>query len=200
MLGAVNKDDRTVSDVRGAGTNFGDFYQRIRQKPSSQIETGQASNYYYLELSATNSPLDRFLHKAQMLNMDIDTASDTELEHIYLEMIREIYQVVRTANPWRFNQTFISSMLEDLSSVIGGLNSLAGSNDHAFFSLVNDLKSARAELRVTHALFDVEEISPIHRLMIRNKTTLKFRELLQSALQDWSIRSVPAQAEADNLQ
>jgi hypothetical protein len=60
--------------------------------------------------------------------------------------------------------------------------------------VIEGLAEARNELRLARFLFDVEEINPVHRLIMRNRALLRGTHLLHKILLIWPVVSSSGRA------
>ena len=130
---------------------------------------------------AYNIPMTRF----QRLRDELQNADDKELEQLYREITSDIYQSLKLMNPWSFDRTFVCVAWEDLNAVIDGLLPHMMDDEDTFVRIVDGLKAVRKELCFADSLFDVEQVDPLYRLVIRNKSALRLRYILDTILQSW---------------
>ena len=104
------------------------------------------------------------------------------LEHQSCEIIREVYQSLYRSSLNKFTYSFIKSLWNTLNDVIHQLEQLPESVFKEMIEAIGGLSEARSELRLASFLFDVEEINPVHRLIMRNRAVLRATKILQRML------------------
>lgn len=109
------------------------------------------------------------------------------LEHQSCENVREVYQILQTSSLDKFTFSLIDSLLNALMVVIHHLERLPEARFKEILEVIEDLGEARNELRLSRFLFDVEEIHPVHRLIMRNRAVLRGRKILQRTLRAWPV-------------
>ena len=107
------------------------------------------------------------------------------LDHQSCEMIREVYQNLYRSNPDKFTYSFIHSLWKSLNDVIHHLERLPEAAFKELIEVIVDLREARNELRLACFLFDVEEINPLHRLIMRNRAVMRGKHRVQKSLLVW---------------
>lgn len=106
----------------------------------------------------------------------------------HCEIVREIYQTIHMSGLNRFTFSVLNLWWADLSRVIHALERLPEEPFKEYIALIQRLNDARNELRHACFLFDVEEIQLVHRLIMRNRATLRAKEILQRVIQGWTHR------------
>ena len=112
-------------------------------------------------------------------------ANRTYLDHQSCEIIREVYQRLYWSNPDKFTYSFINSLWNTLNGVIHHLERLPEAAFKELIEVIADLREARNELRLACFLFDVEEINPLYRLIMRNRAVMRGKHRMQKSLHVW---------------
>lgn len=115
-------------------------------------------------------------------------ANRTYEEHQHCERVREIHQAIHSSSLDKFTYSRVHSLWEELNDI---LHALERSPEEAFRELIeviDGLREARDELRLARFLFDVEEINPVHRLVMRNRAVSRGKALLCKVLQVWPVQ------------
>ena len=116
-------------------------------------------------------------------------AKGTYLEHPCFEMIRDVHQTIGGSSLSEFTLSVIDSLWKDLNVVVQSLERLPEESFKVLMDVVGGLREARNELRLASFLFDVEEINPVYRLVMRNRAVLRGQEILRKALLAWPLQS-----------
>ena len=111
--------------------------------------------------------------------------NDRYLEHQRCEIVREIYQTLHTASLDKFTSSWIESLWDHLNTIVHELERLPETVFKEMVEVIDRLSEARNELRLARYLFDVEEINPVYRLILRNRAVLRGRDILHRTLRSW---------------
>ena len=109
------------------------------------------------------------------------------LEHQYYEIVREIYETIHASGLYKFTFTLIDSLWDDLNAALHELESLPQTEVKELLEVIENLMTARNELRLARFLFDVEEIHPVYRLLMRNRAVLRGESILEKLIQVWPV-------------
>ena len=109
------------------------------------------------------------------------------LEHQQYETARQIYQTLHTSGLGKFTFSMIDSLCNDLNAIVHQLDRLPETTFKELIAVIDGLAEARNELRLALFLFAVEEIVPLHRLVMRNRAILRGRGLLHRLLLAWPL-------------
>jgi len=112
------------------------------------------------------------------------------LEHQHCEIVREIEQTLHTAGLDKFTYAWIESFQEELHDIVHQLECLPETAFKEMIEVIDCLSEARNELRLARFLFEVEEINPVYRLILRNRAVLRGRDILYRTLRFWPLRSL----------
>lgn len=112
------------------------------------------------------------------------------LEHEYCEFTGQMYQTIHTSGLYKFTFVWVDALWNDLDAVVYELDRLPETDFKVLMEVIEYLSSARNELRLARFLFDVEEIHPVHRLIMRNRAVLRCEKNLQTVLRVWPVRSL----------
>ena len=112
-------------------------------------------------------------------------ANRTYLDHQSCEIIREVYQSLYRSNPDKFTYSFINSLGNTLNGVIHHLERLPEAAFKELIEVIDELREAHNELRLACFLFDVEEINPLYRLIMRNRAVMRGKHRMQKSLLVW---------------
>jgi hypothetical protein len=104
------------------------------------------------------------------------------LEHPYYQTARDVYQTIHTSHLDRFTFLWVESLWEDLSAALYELESLPETVSKDLLEVIELLTDARNELRLARFLFDVEEINPVYRLVMRNRAVLRSEHILHKVI------------------
>lgn len=116
-------------------------------------------------------------------------ANGRVLEHRNCEIAREIHQTLRASSLDKFTYSRIDSLWDELNGVVHELERLPEAAFKELIEVIDGLSEARNELRLARFLFDVEEVNPVHRLILRNRAVLRGRDILQKTLRVWPAQS-----------
>src|SRR5688572_2941709 len=94
------------------------------------------------------------------------------LEHRHCVIVREIEQTLHTSSLEKFTYSWIDSLREELNAIVHELEILPEEAFKEMIEVIDGLGEARNELRLAMFLFNVEEIHPVHRLVMRNRAVL----------------------------
>lgn len=115
-------------------------------------------------------------------------AHSRKMEHQSCESIREVFQALHPS-AWRsFTPAWLDTLWSHLNDVIHHLDRLPEDTFREMIEVIDGLGMARAELGLACFLFDVEEIDPVHRLLLRNRAVWRSENILQKVLQAWPSR------------
>lgn len=110
-------------------------------------------------------------------------ASRTYLDHQSCEVVRDAYQTIHTSGLYKFTFTFVDSLWDDLNTVLHELESLPRAAFQDLLEGIERLTEARNELRLARFLFDLEEVNPVYRLIMRNRALLRSEQILEKVIQ-----------------
>jgi len=116
-------------------------------------------------------------------------ANRTYLEPQICERVREVYQTLQSCGTANFTYLWVNSLLNNLVDVIHHLQRLPEPIFKQMIEVIDGLGEARNELRLSLFLFDLEEIDPIRRLVMRNRAVLRGKRILQKMLLVWPLHS-----------
>ena len=108
-----------------------------------------------------------------------------QLEHGHCEIVRDVYETIRRSSLNQFTFSLIDSLGSDLHVVLYELEHLPEAPFRELIDVIIVLREARNELRLARFLFDVEEIDPVRRLVLRNKAVLRGKSILHQVLSVW---------------
>lgn len=114
-----------------------------------------------------------------------DPSTTKHLERQSCEAVKALYQTIHTSGLHKFTFSWVDSLWNELSAVIVELDRLPDPSFRELMGVIRGLSEARDELRLARFLFDVEEIDPIYRLIMRNRAVLRGEIILQKTLQVW---------------
>ena len=115
-------------------------------------------------------------------------ANGEYLEHPYYEIARDVYQTIHISGLYKFTFSWVESLWEDLNAALYELEELPQTGSKDLLEVIELLVNARNELRLARFLFDVEEINPVYRLIMRNRAVLRCEHTLHKAIQVWPIQ------------
>ena len=114
-------------------------------------------------------------------------ANGKYLEHQNCEIVREVFQTLDQSCLDEFTHSFIDSLCNDLNGMIHELDCLPEAEFKELIEVIHRLGEARDELRLALFLFDLEEIDPLYRLLMRNRAVLRGQKILQRVLWVWPL-------------
>lgn len=115
-------------------------------------------------------------------------ANTKYLEHPYCERVREVYQTIHAAGLYQFTYSWVDTLWKDIHSIVEELDRVPEPTFQELIEVIQKLSEARDELRLARFLFDLEEINPVHRLVMRNRAVLRSKNALQNVLQVWPAK------------
>ena len=107
------------------------------------------------------------------------------LEHQHYESVRAAYQTIQTSSLDKFTFAWVDTLWNELNTVLYELDRLPEESFKEMIEVIARLSEARDELRLARFLFDVEEINPVYRLILRNKAVLRSGRILDKVLHAW---------------
>lgn len=110
------------------------------------------------------------------------------LERPYCERVRQLYQILHTSGLETYSYTFIDSWYREATVILYELEDQTESTFKALIEVIMSLREARNELRHARFLFDVEDVNPVHCLILRNRAVLKSKEILLRIILGWPLR------------
>lgn len=110
------------------------------------------------------------------------------LDDQYCEVARDVYQTIHAAGLDKFTFSWIDTLWNDLTALVYELEHLPETGLKELMEVIEALTEARNELRLARFLFDVEEINPLYRLVMRNRAVLRSEGPLHKAIKVWPIR------------
>ena len=113
------------------------------------------------------------------------------LEQQNCETVGEVYQTLQLSGLDKFTHAMIHSLLNHLSEVIHRMEVLPDARFKELVEVIDRLGEARNELRLARFLFDVEEINPVYRLIMRNRAMLRGKRILHKTLLVWPVGETP---------
>jgi hypothetical protein len=103
------------------------------------------------------------------------------------EIVREMCLSLHRSSLNRFTYSFVDAQCSDLNAVVYELDGLPEALFKELIEVIVGLGDARNELRLTRFLFDVEEINPVYRLLLRNRALLRSKRILDKVLGAWPL-------------
>jgi len=126
-------------------------------------------------------------------------ADRNTLEFQYYEIARDVYQTISKRGSSKFTFSFIDSLWNDLNAAVHDMDRLPEAEFRKLIGIIAGLTEARNELRLARFLFDVEEINPIYRLVMRNRAVLRGKDILRKVLLVWPLQSSSSPHAVDKL-
>ena len=109
------------------------------------------------------------------------------LEHQSCQIIGDVHQTLQTSGLEKFSFSLIQSLWDHLNDVIHHLDQLPEPAFGEMMEVIDGVREARDELRLALFLFDVEEINPLHRFVMRNRAIVRGKQILQKTLLVWPV-------------
>lgn len=119
----------------------------------------------------------------------VPQADGKYLEQGHCNLVREIYETLQTSSLDKYTYSWMDSLRDQLNDVVHELEHLPEAEFKELIEVIDDLGEARDELRLALFLFDVEEINPVYRLILRNRAVLRGRDILYKTLRVWPVES-----------
>jgi len=113
------------------------------------------------------------------------TPNDTYREPQAWEIVRQAYETIHTSGLFQFTFAWVEALYADLEAVRYELEHLSVDVYKELLEVAERVEAARNELRLARFLFDVEEINPLHRLIMRNRAVLRCECLLSGLVSGW---------------
>lgn len=110
------------------------------------------------------------------------------VEYPYCEIVRAVYQTIHKCSLGKFTFSLIDSLWNDLNAVVYDLEHLPEESFKELIRVIGGLTQARNDLRLARFLFDVEEINPVYRLIMRNRAVLRGQDILRKVLLAWPLQ------------
>jgi hypothetical protein len=114
------------------------------------------------------------------------------LEHQHYETALQVYQTLQMSSLGKFTHSLIDGLYKDVSAALYHLKRLPEEDFKEFMEVIQGLGLVRNELRHARFLFDVEEINPVHRLVMRNRAVLGGKQVLHRVIVSWPQSLIPA--------
>lgn len=131
----------------------------------------------------------RYLPQPNVRSFDIPhPASKNYLEISYYEVVWRIYHSINRLSLNKLSLSFTSELCDSLDEIIQDLHHLPEERFKVLIAVIDSLSLARNELRLARFLFRTEEINPLYRLVLRNKATLRGKNILRKALTSWPLQ------------
>jgi hypothetical protein len=105
-------------------------------------------------------------------------ANDQVLETEGWEVVRQTYQTLRTSSLFQFTLARVEGLYRDLEAALYQMEHGSAEVSPRFLKIAESLQKARNELRLALFLFDVPEIDPLYRLVMRNRALLRGEAVL----------------------
>ena len=105
------------------------------------------------------------------------------------EIVEEVYRSIHRSGVYQFTFARVDSLWNDLGAVLYELERLPEAVFIKMMEVIEGLRAACNELRLARFLFDVEEINPVHRLVMRNRAVLRSEAILEKILRVWPARA-----------
>jgi hypothetical protein len=110
------------------------------------------------------------------------------LESQHYESTRQVYRYLDATGVGKFTPLFIDSVWNSVNDTIHHLEPLPEEAFKELMGMIEGLTKVRNELRHARFLFDLEEIHPVHRLVIRNRAVLRGKDILYKVILAWPRR------------
>lgn len=110
------------------------------------------------------------------------------LEHQHCERVKKLHEIMHTSGLERYTSVFINSLYGELTVILYELEKESDDTFKALMEVISGLREARNELRHARFLFDLQEINPVHRLVMRNRAALGGKDVLQKVILVWPHR------------
>jgi hypothetical protein len=115
-------------------------------------------------------------------------ADSQYLEHQSYEIARDVYQSLHTSGLDQFSYSWVEAQWEELTALVYDLEDSPSEVFNELLEVIERLTEARNELRLARFLFDVEEVNPVYRLIMRNRAVLRGKDRLHRGIEAWPRR------------
>ena len=115
------------------------------------------------------------------------TAKRNYLERPSCEIIREVHRTLQTSGLERFSFSLIQSLRDRLNDVIHHLDQLPEPAFREMIEVIDGVRESCNEMRLALFLFDLEEVNPLHRFVMRNRAVVRGKYILQKMLLVWPV-------------
>ena len=115
-------------------------------------------------------------------------ANGGSLEHQSYEIVRDVYQSLHSSSLDQFRYAWVDALWSDLNALVYELEHSPETVLNELLEVIERLTEARNELRLARFLFDVEEINPVYRLIMRNRAVLRGKDRLHRGIAVWPKR------------
>jgi hypothetical protein len=109
------------------------------------------------------------------------------LEHQSCQIVGDVRQTLQTSGLQKSSFSLIESLWNHLNDVIHHLDQLPEPAFREMMEVIAGVRESRNELRLALFLFDVEEINPLHRFVMRNRALVRGKQILQKTLLVWPV-------------
>jgi hypothetical protein len=106
----------------------------------------------------------------------------------HCERVKQIHQILHTSSLEKYTYTFIDSLYGESTAILYELERQPVEIFKALIEVIGGLREARNELRHARFLYDMQEINPVHRLVMRNRAALRGKDVLQKVIRVWPRR------------
>ncbi len=112
-------------------------------------------------------------------------ANSQYLEHQSYQIARDVYHSLHASGLDQFTYAWVEAMWEDLTGLVYDLEHRPEGGHHELLEVIERLTETRNELRLARFLFDVEEVNPVYRLIMRNRAVLRGKDRLRRGIEVW---------------
>src|SRR5215208_8463349 len=124
----------------------------------------------------------------QKERVDPHRANGGYLEHQSYETAKDVYQTLHASGLDQFTYAWVEAVWEDLTAIVYDLEHRPETVLNEQLEVIERLREARNELRLARFLFDVEEVNPVYRLIMRNRAVLRGKDRLRRGIEVWPRR------------
>ena len=110
------------------------------------------------------------------------------LEHQSYEIARDVYQTLHASSLDQFSYSWVDALWQYLTTLVYDLEHSPAEVFIELLEVLERLTEARNELRLARFLFDVEEVNPVYRLLMRNRAVLRGKVCLRRGIEVWPRR------------
>ena len=105
------------------------------------------------------------------------------------EALKDVYQSIHDSGLYKFTFARVDSLWNGLCAILYDLEQMPEEAFIEMMEVIEGLRTACNELRLARFLFDVEEINPVHRLVMRNRAVLRSEGILEKILHVWPVHA-----------
>ena len=103
------------------------------------------------------------------------------------DLAMQVCQSIERSSLLEFTSSRVDELLDVLHNIVHQLNQLPDQAFRELIQVILALRDVRNELRLARFLFDVEEVNPVHRYVMRSRAIVRGKTMLEKILQVWPL-------------